>query len=196
MATPAFVQIGYTMAVVLLAICLLISGINLGVVVYRERYHLRIFNYLMVGLLSLGAWSVIWLIRSAPIDLRLLSLLTGVQGAVLSLWYVRLALHLKSLPEKATLLSIVAATTSFLAMVLSTQFQPSRLSAVAVIAYFSMFIGMQILLTAMYLYRELKMEVETLSYTHFRKPVPHTAIDSLLLQCSPLLPSRVSRRGR
>ena len=187
MATPAVAQIGYAIAVLLLAICLLISGIYFGVAVYRERHHLDIFNYFTAGLLSIGAWSVMWLIRSAPIDLRLLSLLAGMQGAVLSLWYLRLALHLKAFPVKATLLSIVAATTSFLAMVLSTQFQPSLLSAVAVTAYFSMFIGIQILLTGMYLYRDLEMEVETLSYTQFRRSVPRTTIDPLASAVQPII---------
>lgn len=187
MATPAFAQIGYSIAVVLSALCLLISGSYFGVTVYRERYDIRIFNYLMIGVLSICVWSAIWLIRSAPTDLCLLSLIAGMHGAVWSLWYVRLAFHLKTSSEKAALLSVVAATTSFLGIVLSTQTQPSRLSAVAVVAYFSLFIGIQILLITMYLYRELEMKIEGLSYTGFGGLGPRAAINSRASAVQPIV---------
>jgi hypothetical protein len=80
------------------------------------------------------------------------------------MWYVRLAFHLIAFPAKAAFLSLLAATTSLLGIVLAIQPQSSRLSAVATAAYFSMFVGLQILMSTIYLYRELETEVELLSY--------------------------------
>jgi hypothetical protein len=160
MVSPGFVQATYRIAVVLFASCLLITGFYFGKTVYGERPHLPIANYLITGLLSIVSWSILWLLRSAPVDLRFLSILAGMQGVLWGMWYVRLAFYLRNLPRKAALLCILAGTDSFLGMVLSTQSEHSQLSAVSTVAYYSMFIGIQIFLAAIYLYREMETGVE------------------------------------
>jgi hypothetical protein len=158
MASSAFAEFGYAIAVVLSASCLLIVGAYLGVLVLTERSHCPIAHYLMAGLLSVVCWLVFWLLGSAPTELRLLTLLAGLHGVVWSLWYVRLAFYLKAFPRKAALLSILAATTSFLGIALATESELTQLSAATLAAYYTMIIGIGILLTRVYFHRELKIE--------------------------------------
>jgi len=158
MASPAFAELGYAIAVGISASCLLIVGTYLGSFVLGESPQYPIANYVAVGLLSIACWLVFWLLGSAQTDLRMLTQLAGMHGVVWSLWYVRLAFHLKAFPKRAVLLSILAATTSFLGIALATEPELTQLSAVAVAAYYSMFIGMQILLTTLYLYREFETQ--------------------------------------
>jgi hypothetical protein len=155
-------SVAYTVAVVLSALGLIFTAVYFTAVAIRERSRSLLTLYLAVMLLSIVGWALFWLMRSAPVDLRLLRLLAGAQGVVWSMWYVRLAFHLKAYPRKAAFLCILAATTSFLGTVLATQPQPSQLSAVATLSYYSMLIGMQILLTATYLHRELETTEESL----------------------------------
>jgi hypothetical protein len=172
MASPAFAELGYAIAVVLSASCLVIVGIYLGELAFGERSYCPIANYLLVGLLSIACWLMFWLLASAPTELRLLTLLAGMHGIVWSLWYVRLAFYLKAFPKKAALLSILAATTSFLGIALATESELTQLSATAVAAYYTMFIGIQILLSTLYLYREFEIEGWSLrSPAHERKAV-------------------------
>jgi hypothetical protein len=154
MADPLFDALGYTMAVVLTALCLLISGGYLGVVENRAGQRRLADIYLLAGALSIYCWLIFWLIQSAPMDLRLLVLLAGLHGLFWGLWYVRLALHFQAYARKAVVLSVLAATTSFIGIILATQSQLSKLSAVTVVACYMTFIGIQILLTTAYLYRE------------------------------------------
>ena len=158
MTGSAFAGSGYAIAVVLSASCLLIVGTYLGALVLAERSHCPIANYLIVGLLSIACWFVFWLLGSAPTDLRLLTLLAGMHGVVWSLWYVRLAFYLKAFPRKAALLSILAATTSFLGIALATKSELTQLNAAAVAAYYTMITGIGILLTTVYFHRELRIE--------------------------------------
>lgn len=178
MANPAFARFGYMIAIVLTASCLVITGIYFGAIAYSERSRLPVTNYFAVGLLSIASWVIFWFIRSAPIDLRLLSLLAGMYGMFWGLWHVRLALHLRAFPAKATFLCILAAATSFLGIVLSTQSQPSQLSAVAVVAYYSMLIGIEILLATLYLYRECEALEGALSCDFLERGQVSIATDS------------------
>lgn len=158
MASSKFAELGYAIAVVFSASCLLIVGIYLGALVLAERSRHPIAHYLIVGLLSIACWLAFWLLGSASTDLRLLTLLAGMHGVVWSLWYVRLAFHLKAFPRKAALLSFLAATTSFLGISLATESELTQLSAAALAAYYTMIIGIGILLTRVYFHCELRIE--------------------------------------
>src|ERR1035438_4598911 len=111
---PVFGELGYATAVALSISSLLIVGVSFGVLVLAERSDCPFANYLTVLLFSVASWILFWFLGSEPTDLRSLTLLAGVHGVVWSLWYVRLALNFGAFPRKAVLLSILAATTSFL----------------------------------------------------------------------------------
>ncbi len=163
MADPSLDTLGYTTAVVLTALGLLISVGYLEVMEYRAGQRRLANLYLLAGALSIACWLIFWLIQSAPTDLRLLVLLAGLHGLFWGLWYVRLADHFQAYARKAVVLSVLAATTASIGIILATQSQPSKLSAVTAVACYMMFIGIEILLTTLYLYRECGKGGELLS---------------------------------
>ncbi len=158
MTSSPFAEMGYFIAVALSISCLLIVGIELGKSVLGERPHCPPGNYFVVGLMSIVCGCLFWLLGSAPTELRLLSLLVGAHGVIWGLWYFRLAFYLKSFPQKAALLSILAATTAFLGIAIAKEPELTQIRAVALAAYYAMFLGIQIFVTAAYLYREFETE--------------------------------------
>lgn len=162
MADPLHDALGYTMAVVLTALCLLMAGVYLGVLANRPHQCRPVAFYLLAGALSIACWLIFWLIQSAHLDIRLLILLAGLHGLFWGLWYVRLAFHFQAYARKAVVLSVLAATTSSIGIILATQSQLSKLSAVTAVACYMTFIGIQILLTTLYLYRECGIGEELL----------------------------------
>ena len=154
MADPYLSALGYTMAVVLTVLGLLIPGVYLGVLENREGHRRPAKIYLLVGTFSIACWLIFWLIQSAPTDLRLLELLAGLHGLFWGLWYVRLALHFNTYARQAVVLSVLAAATSSIGLILATQSQMTQLGAVTAVACYMTFIGMQILFTAVYLHRK------------------------------------------
>lgn len=161
MANPTFDELGYAIAVVLTSLSLLITSAYLVLLASRSRLHRPIAIYLLAGALCIVCWLSFWLIQSVPFDPPLLlALLAGLHGLILGLWYLRLAFHFQVYPRKAASLCVLAATTSFLGIVLATQPQLSKLGAVTAFACYAMFIGAQILLTTGYLYRECATEDE------------------------------------
>ena len=171
MTRSQFGELGYDVAVVLSISSLSIVGGSFSLLVLAERSYCPIANYLTVLLLSVACWSLFWFLGSAPTELRFLTLLAGAHGVVWSLWYVRLALYFGAFPRKAVLLSILAATTSFLGIALATEPELTQLSAVSVSAYYNMYIGIQILVTTVYFYRELEGERWSLRRSQERSEV-------------------------
>jgi hypothetical protein len=160
MANPESSQLAYAIAVVLSASCLLFTSAQFSIVAYRERLNSPLTRYITVALLSVVCWVILWLVRSAPTDLHLLDLMAGLQGALWALWYVRLASYLKATPRAAVLLCILAATTSFIGIVLATQSQLTELASVSLFGPYMMLTGIETLLATMYLYRHFDSEAE------------------------------------
>lgn len=181
MANPAFDESGYMIAVILVASCLLINGVYHGFLVSRARPRLPIGKYLMACALSISSWLIFWLIQSAPSEIRLLTILAGMQGLFWSLWYMRLAFRLQANFRKAFLLSILAATTSFLGIILATQAHLSEISSVTEVACFTAFIGVQVLLTAIYLFRECAAKGPVQAASIIDRRATETTYDSVIL---------------
>lgn len=163
MANPRLDELGYTTTVVLTALCLLITGVYAEMLANRTRHGRPVANYLLVGAFSIACWLIFWLIQSTSLDIRLLVLLAGLHGLFWGLWYLRLSLHFQAYARKAVVLSVLAATTSSLGIILATQSQLSRLTAVTAVACYMTFIGIQLLFTTVYLYRECGAGGELLS---------------------------------
>lgn len=154
MANPTFEGSGYVIAVLLVASCLVLNGIYHGVLASRVRTRLPIRTYFVACALSISCWMIFWLIQSAPLDISLMAILAGAHGLFWSMWYMRLAFRFQANHKKAPLLSILAGTTMFLGIILATQSHLSKISSVTVMACYTALIGAQVLLTAVYLFRE------------------------------------------
>jgi len=154
MTNPRHAVSGYVLAVIFTVAGLLVPG--LMACMSREsgcaRYSaLRI--YLMAGIVLLACWLFLWMYKSAPTHLRLLLWLAGAQGVFWGLWYLRLAFRFRDNAWKASGLCILAGVTSVLGMIFATQSYLSNISAVTIVACYSLWIGAKILLTTPYLYR-------------------------------------------
>lgn len=160
MTNPVFEDSCYVVAILLTSLCLLITGAYYGALAIVDHRRCPISFYLLIGTLSIACWLILWLIQSATFDIPLLDLLAGFQGVFWGMWYMRLAFGLKAHRNKATLLCIQAATTSFLGVILATQSQISRLTSVTEVACYSGFLGVQILFSSAYLFRECEKEKE------------------------------------
>jgi len=157
MSDPAFLESGNEIATVLTALCLLIPAAFFWVIPQGINRRTMALNVLVASSL-IGCWLILWLLQSRPSDLLFLVLLGGLHGVFWSMWYMRLASIFHANAKKASLLCVLAATTSLPGIVLATQSHIGTLTAVTELAWYALFIGIQILLTSMYLYRESQAE--------------------------------------
>ena len=154
MAKPINERLGYALAEVLAALCLLIVGVSVGL---RENSTLPRRPgtvYLAAGASSLVCCMLFWLIQSASIDLRLLGILAGLHGLFWGTWYMRLAFQFQSNSIKQLTLAALAATTSFLGIILATRPGLSKLGSVTAVGCYMIILGLQLYLTSAFLYRE------------------------------------------
>lgn len=174
MTNPKVEASGYMMAVCLTAACLLSQAIFVFIRVMEDEIwrHREFYIYLCAGILFAVCWLVFWLNRLAPLDT--LVLLAGLQGLLLSLWYVGLALHLQVYPRKAGVLCVLAGLTSSLGIILSTQSDLSHISTLTAVACYITWIGIQTILTAPYLLRSWNGTTEGESLAkHYRALTTH-----------------------
>ncbi len=159
MTNPVFGQVGYTVAVGLTAVCLLIAGLVAyrGELKHGEFPRRRIAVFALAGALSIACWLIFFKFQSGTVDIRFLVLLAGFHGLFWGLWYMRLAFHFQAYSRKAVVLCVLAGTTTTLGIILATQFHLSEISAVTAVACYAMFIGIQILLTTLYVYRDCEV---------------------------------------
>lgn len=153
MTNPKVEAPGYIAAVFLTATCLLGQALVacIGVLANGTWRRREFYIYLFVGVFSVVCWLVFWLHRLAPLDV--LVLLAGLYGLLWSVLYIGLTFHLRPSPRKAIMLCVLAATTSVIGILLSTQSDLSSISAVTAVACYLTWIGIQTLLTAPYLFR-------------------------------------------
>lgn len=157
---PHLEKMGYAAANVVTTGCLLIAASVFLVFARRLRHPRPMVVYLWVSALSVACWVTFWFVQSSPVDIPLLALLAGMHGVFWSLWYVRLALNFQGYPAKAILLSILAATMSFLGAILATQAELSQIRAVLIVAGYTTYVGIATLCMAVYLFRECAEEAE------------------------------------
>jgi hypothetical protein len=158
MSDPAFIEPGNGIATALTVLCLLIPVAFFWVLPQRfDRRRTMALNVLVASSL-MGCWLILWLLQSSPSDLQFLVLLGGLHGVFWSMWYMKLASTFHENAKKASLLCVLAATTSLPGIVLATQSRIGILTAVTELAWYALFVGIQILLTSMYLYRESQAE--------------------------------------
>jgi len=154
MAKPMNEQLGYLLAEVLTALCLLLVCVSVEVRANKALPQRLSAIYLAAGAASIVCCLVVWLIQSATADLRLLGILAGLHGLVWGAWYLRLAFQFQSNSIKQLTLVATAATTSSLGIILATRPGLSKLGSVTAVGCYMIVLGMQLYLTSAFLYRE------------------------------------------
>ena len=161
MSDPAFLELGYDTAIALTVLGLLVPGVFVWIFPQRIGRRRQMIVNVVVGSSFIGSWLILRLLQSGPTDLLILVLLAGLHGVFWSIWYMRLAFTFHEKARKAQLLSVLAAATSIPGIVLALQSQISKLIAVTEVAWYALFIGMQNLMTFMYLCREGRAEADS-----------------------------------
>ena len=158
MTNPVHDESGYTAATVVMSFILLIAVTDRVILLKNQGKRRMARVQILVGSLTIAGWSAFWLIQAAPVELRFLLVLAGMQGVFWGLWYLDLAFRLSAHKRKAIPLSILAATTPALGIVLATQPEVTRLSAVTAVSCFTIVIGVQTLFTVVFLNRHFEEE--------------------------------------
>jgi len=153
MTNPEHEESGYIVAVALTCLTLIAALTYQARSAKHEGNNQMIRIQIVTGSLTIGSWAVFWLIRSAPVELRLLCILAGLHGLYWGLWYLRLAFVVSTNRNKAIPLSVLAAITTVLGIVIATEPDLTKLSVVTAVSCFTMFLGVQILLTSAFLCR-------------------------------------------
>lgn len=158
MTNPTHAELAYGVATALTSLCLVAAAIYLAVLVNRTVSRHSIAIYALALSSAIACWAAFWLMQARSTDLNLLAMIAGLHGLFWGLWYVRLAFHFQSYAGKAVVLCTLAAITSGIGIVLGTWSELSRLSAVTSVACYMSILGIQILLTSLFLHRECEAE--------------------------------------
>ncbi len=158
MTNPELSRFGYSAAVVMTAVCLLFASliVYLGGLANSAHQTPQMRIYLLGGGGTLAGWLIVWLLRSAPGDIPLLAVMAVFYGLFWGLWLIRLAFHFHAYRGKAATLSVLAAITSTLGIILATQPGMSKITAVTAVACYMTYIGILILLTTLLVYRDCR----------------------------------------
>ncbi len=154
MTDPIREELGYLLAEVFTAMCLLMAGAFVGFMRMRLRSTRNVAVYLLAWTVSVLCWFVCWLLQPTTEDFSLLLSLTGLHGLFWGLWCVGLALDYRGLRARAAILCFFGGTTCSIGIMLATRTGIGRLSAVTVSACFMLFLGIQTLITAALLHRQ------------------------------------------
>jgi len=181
MANPAFDTICYAIAVILVASSLLLNSVYHLAKAGKEQSGSSTAVYFIASSFSVACGFIFWLIQSGSSDIRILQLLAGFQGLFWSMWYIRLAFRIQASARKGAMLCTLAATTSFLGIVIAAQSHVSTVASVTEVACYTAFTGVQILLTAVYLFRECDVTEQCHSEASAVAQAVDTPADSTVL---------------
>jgi hypothetical protein len=155
MARPVREQVGYILAAVLTAVCLLIAFRSMGILKTRAMPQNLMRIYLAGGILSIVCCMVFWLVQPGNLDIRALGILAALLGLFWSSCYMRLAFQYSANPIQSGMFSILAAITSSFGIILATRSGLSRLGVVTADGCYMILLGVQVYLTAVFLHREV-----------------------------------------
>jgi hypothetical protein len=154
MARPVREQVGYILAAVLTAICLLIAFRSLGILKTRSLSQGLIRIYLAGGVLSIACCVIFWLVQPGFLDIRVLGILAALLGLFWASCYMRLAFHFSANSIQSGMFSILAATTTSLGIILATRSGLTKLAVVTADGCYMILLGVQVYLTAAFLHRQ------------------------------------------
>lgn len=142
----------YHFAVVLTTGALLLGGIHLARVMKGAATWPR-RRYGLVAEILTACWVAVWIVRSSPLDLRLLVLLSGAHGIVWGIRLLELAIRSMPVAFRSAMLSLLAAGTSAAGIALAVQSNLTRTTALNWAACYTMYIGLVLVSLEMCLYR-------------------------------------------
>ncbi len=147
---------GCVAAVLLTAACLVIAGVIdcIGGLEIRKGHRRELHIYLLVGATSMIAGLFFWF--SAEGSVQILAMLAGLHGLFWGIWDLRFASHLKDHPRERRVLRVLGGITIGLGILLVAGMEFSSRFAVTLLACYLTYIGVHILLIAMYIYHPWK----------------------------------------
>lgn len=159
MTTPKLQAQGYRLAVLLTAVCLLAPGLAafIGAMTKSAWRSYRHFISALAAGFSIAFWLSFWLNQSDPFGIDLLVFLAGLHGIFWGIWYLGLAQSLRTYPLKAGVVCLLGAATSAIGIVIAAESTMSEIGAVTAVASYATFVGIEILITALYLFRNWEM---------------------------------------
>jgi hypothetical protein len=152
--TDVFSEIaGCIVAVLLTAAFLLLLGIIdcIGGLTIRKGHRRELHFYLFSGASSMVLGLILWF--SPWGSVQALAVLAGLQGLFWATWDLRFASHLSDHPRERSGLRILGVTTLALGLALVTGLELSSQQALLLLASYVMYIGIQILMVGLYIYR-------------------------------------------
>ena len=162
MVVPAFEPIGYSAAVIISVASLLAAA----AIPYRRRTWRRSLRG--TGSLCLGAGvaflligGLFWLMLAKDREAHVLPALIVLYGCYWSVWNLWLALHLPEFPRTGVTLSLLTQISYAVGIVLASELQFTRLTAVTALAVYATLLGLEGLIIPVYLFRIPEEPVST-----------------------------------
>lgn len=154
---------GYRAAVIVTAGALLFGAIHLTRLIRVSGSRLQM-TYGLVAELLVACWVAGWIIQSSPLDLRFLILLAAPHGIVWGIWLLKLAIQVRARAIAAAVLSLLGAGTSAAGIAIAVSPGLTRITALNLVACYTMYIGTVLLLLEVCLYRSfLPQEVSSIT---------------------------------
>jgi hypothetical protein len=157
MAAPIHEQLGFVLAAMLLGAGLLVALLTMGFRGMRALPRPVTAAYMAAGLLMVcyAAYSAI---QGESLEIPLVGLLAGLIGLHWASSFLALASTYKGFSPQAIGLCALAAANSSLGVILATRIGISKLGAVTMAGCYVIFLGVQVYLAAVVLYREVMRE--------------------------------------
>ncbi len=160
MVKPTTELNGYRAAVILTVGVLCLGGVRLLRSMRGDGTHMRLI-YGLIAELSIACWVAAWIIQSSPLDLRLLILLAGLHGTLWGIWLLKLAIQLNKLTIRAAVVGLLAAGTSASGIAIAVESDLTRITALTLVACYTMYIGVVIVSLELFLYRALTASADS-----------------------------------
>ncbi|MHB1857383.1 MAG: hypothetical protein ACYCPM_08100 [Acidobacteriaceae bacterium] len=151
-----FEATGSIVAVLITAMGLLLVGVIdciAGLAVHRNHRR-ELHVYLLLGITSLVAGLFFWL--STWGSVQLLALLAGLQGLVWGGWDLHFASRLHAHPRERMIMRILGGITILLGLLLIAGMELTSRGALVLLAGYSTYIGIYILMIGLYIHRPWK----------------------------------------
>lgn len=154
MTNPTMEKDSYRVGIALTALCLVLAGTRLNRLISGASKKSRLLQLLLMESL-IACWVALWIMRGAPLDLRIILLLAGLHGILWGVWLLNLALQLRKLAIKAAMISILAATTSAAGLIIAAQSSLTTTTAFTVMACYTTYVGLELISLEWCLYLDL-----------------------------------------
>ena len=155
MAKPAWEDLGYVLAAALTTACLVTSVRSIGIIRARALPNSLLRVYLAGGASSIACCMIFWLVQPSRLDVHVVGILVAVLGLFWASCYMRLAFYFRANVIQSGLLSILAAFTCSVGIILASRAGLSKLGVVTASGCYMIVLGAQVYLTAAFLHLQV-----------------------------------------